>query len=123
VVPVLIVLHYGISFFRSNFYTETDILHQFYSEAILCRRGPLAKVWLAAHMERKLSKTQTLQADIEQSVGELLALAARFLTTTDSVYDRCYHGTGGRGHGTPAEWTAAFGRRADIQSQGKIFVG
>ena len=43
---------------------------QFYSEAILSRRGPLAKVWLAAHMERKLSKTQTLQTDIEQSVGE-----------------------------------------------------
>jgi hypothetical protein len=42
---------------------------QFYSEAILSRRGPLAKVWLAAHMERKLSKAQTLQTDIEQSVG------------------------------------------------------
>ncbi|THH10501.1 hypothetical protein EW145_g1287 [Phellinidium pouzarii] len=41
----------------------------FYSEAILSRRGPLAKVWLAAHMERKLSKTQTLQTDIEESVG------------------------------------------------------
>lgn len=42
---------------------------QFYSEAILSRRGPLAKVWLAAHMERKLSKTQTLQTDIEQAAG------------------------------------------------------
>lgn len=42
---------------------------KFYSEAILSRRGPLAKVWLAAHMERKLSKAQTLQTDIEQSVG------------------------------------------------------
>jgi hypothetical protein len=30
----------------------------FYSEAILSRRGPLGKVWLAAHWERKLSKTQ-----------------------------------------------------------------
>lgn len=44
---------------------------QFYSEAILARRGPLAKVWLAAHMERKLSKTQTLQTDIQESVGKL----------------------------------------------------
>lgn len=42
---------------------------KFYSEAILSRRGPLAKVWLAAHMERKLSKTQTLQTDIEQAAG------------------------------------------------------
>ncbi|KAF7428360.1 sister chromatid cohesion protein 1 [Pleurotus ostreatus] len=44
----------------------------FYSEAILSRRGPLGKVWLAAHMERKLSKTQTLQTDIEQSVDAIM---------------------------------------------------
>ncbi|KAL5485109.1 MCD1 [Sanghuangporus weigelae] len=44
----------------------------FYSEAILARRGPLAKVWLAAHMERKLSKTQTLQTDIQESVGAIM---------------------------------------------------
>ncbi|KAF7361944.1 RAD21 protein [Mycena venus] len=44
----------------------------FYSETILSRRGPLGKVWLAAHMERKLSKTQTLQTDIEQSVGAIM---------------------------------------------------
>ncbi|TDL26250.1 hypothetical protein BD410DRAFT_764723 [Rickenella mellea] len=44
----------------------------FYSEAVLSRRGPLAKVWLAAHMERKLSKTQTLQTDIEESVGAIM---------------------------------------------------
>jgi cohesin complex subunit SCC1 len=42
---------------------------QFFSEAILAKRGPLAKVWLAAHMERKLSKTQTLQTNIGTSVG------------------------------------------------------
>ncbi|TFK44627.1 Rec8 like protein-domain-containing protein [Crucibulum laeve] len=44
----------------------------FYSETILSRRGPLGKVWLAAHMERKLSKTQTLQTDIEQSVDAIM---------------------------------------------------
>ncbi|KAF9070059.1 Rec8 like protein-domain-containing protein [Rhodocollybia butyracea] len=44
----------------------------FYSENILSRRGPLGKVWLAAHMERKLSKTQTLQTDIEESVEAIL---------------------------------------------------
>ncbi|GLB37112.1 putative conserved region of Rad21 / Rec8 like protein [Lyophyllum shimeji] len=44
----------------------------FYSETILSRRGPLGKVWLAAHMERKLSKTQTLQTDIEQSVEAIM---------------------------------------------------
>ncbi|RDB16687.1 Cohesin subunit rad21 [Hypsizygus marmoreus] len=44
----------------------------FYSETILSRRGPLGKVWLAAHMERKLSKTQTLQTDIEESVDAIM---------------------------------------------------
>ncbi|CAJ0768530.1 11863_t:CDS:2, partial [Entrophospora sp. SA101] len=40
----------------------------FYSEAILSKKGPLAKVWLAAHWERKLSKTQFLQTNIQTSV-------------------------------------------------------
>ncbi|KIY74365.1 hypothetical protein CYLTODRAFT_416207 [Cylindrobasidium torrendii FP15055 ss-10] len=44
----------------------------FYSEAILSRRGPLGRVWIAAHMERKLSKTQTLQTDIEESVEAIM---------------------------------------------------
>ncbi|QRV79424.1 cohesin subunit rad21 [Ceratobasidium sp. AG-Ba] len=44
----------------------------FYAEAILSRRGPLGKVWLAAHWERKLSKTQTLQTDISESVDAIL---------------------------------------------------
>lgn len=52
-----------------------DDAPQFYSEAILSRRGPLAKVWLAAHMERKLSKTQTLQTDIEQSARAFLSVS------------------------------------------------
>ncbi|PPQ89563.1 hypothetical protein CVT25_012235 [Psilocybe cyanescens] len=44
----------------------------FYSETILSRRGALGRVWLAAHMERKLSKSQTLQTDIEQSVDAIM---------------------------------------------------
>ncbi|EPX72114.1 mitotic cohesin complex [Schizosaccharomyces octosporus yFS286] len=44
----------------------------FYSEAILSKKGPLAKVWLAAHWEKKLSKVQTLHTDIEQSVHAIV---------------------------------------------------
>jgi cohesin complex subunit SCC1 len=40
----------------------------FYSENILAKKGPLAKVWLAAHWERKLSKTQFLQTNIPTSI-------------------------------------------------------
>lgn len=44
----------------------------FYSENILAKRGPLAKVWLAAHWERKLSKTQFLQANIPSSISAIV---------------------------------------------------
>ncbi|KZT66397.1 hypothetical protein DAEQUDRAFT_715099 [Daedalea quercina L-15889] len=69
----------------------------FYSEAILSRRGPLAKVWLAAHMERKLSKTQTLQTDIEQAARAItgqevevmaLRLSGQLLLGVVRIYSR-----------------------------------
>lgn len=44
----------------------------FYSDVILAKRGPLARVWLAAHWERKLSKTQFLQTSIEKSVSAII---------------------------------------------------
>ncbi|KAJ2706838.1 sister chromatid cohesion protein 1 [Coemansia sp. IMI 203386] len=44
----------------------------FYAEAILSKKGPLAKVWLAAHLERKLTKAQMLQANIPGSVGAII---------------------------------------------------
>jgi hypothetical protein len=40
------------------------------TELILSKRGPLAKVWLSAHHERKLNKQQTLGVDVEESVGK-----------------------------------------------------
>ncbi|KAH6914137.1 Rad21 protein, partial [Coprinopsis sp. MPI-PUGE-AT-0042] len=53
--------------------------NMFYSEAILSRRGPLGRVWLAAHMERKLSKSQTLQTDIEQSVEAIMGQEVKIM--------------------------------------------
>lgn len=40
------------------------------TELILSKRGPLAKVWLSAHHERKLSKQQALGVDVNESVGK-----------------------------------------------------
>lgn len=69
----------------------------FYSETILSRRGPLGRVWLAAHMERKLSKAQTLQTDIEQSVDAImgqevevmaLRLSGQLLLGVVRIYNR-----------------------------------
>lgn len=45
------------------------------TELILSKRGPLGKVWLSAHQERKLSKAQTLGIDVEESVGKSIRAA------------------------------------------------
>ena len=52
------------------------------TELILSKRGPLGKVWLSAHQERKLSKAQTLGIDVEESVGMSYAR----LTTWARIY-------------------------------------
>jgi len=44
----------------------------FFSSEMLSKRGPLAKVWLAAHVERKVSKAQTLQTSIPSTVTVIL---------------------------------------------------
>lgn len=42
------------------------------TDALFAKQGPLAKVWLAAHWERKLSKTQLLQTSIPTSVETIV---------------------------------------------------
>ncbi len=41
----------------------------FYSQFVLAKKGPLGKVWLAAHWDRKLTKAQIISTDISKSVG------------------------------------------------------
>lgn len=44
----------------------------FYSETLLQKTGPLARVWLSANLERKLSKHHVLQSSIEDSVEAII---------------------------------------------------
>ena len=44
----------------------------FYSQLILARKGPLGKVWLAAHWDKKLTKMAILDTDISESVENIL---------------------------------------------------
>lgn len=48
----------------------------FYSHVILARKGPLGKIWLAAHWDKKLTKNQIFATDISASVESILAPAA-----------------------------------------------
>lgn len=68
----------------------------FYSEFILTKKGPLAKVWLAAHWERKLSKAQISQTNVVQSVEDIvnpttplaLRLSSQLLLGVVKIYSR-----------------------------------
>ncbi|KAF9430851.1 sister chromatid cohesion protein 1 [Entomortierella beljakovae] len=69
----------------------------FYSEAILSKKGPLAKVWLAAHWERKLTKNQFLQTNLHNSVDAImgtdqapmaLRLSGQLLLGVAKIYSR-----------------------------------
>lgn len=44
----------------------------FYSDTLLSKTAPLAKVWLAANIERKLTKTQVLHAKIGEDCGYII---------------------------------------------------
>ncbi|KAI1394244.1 Rec8 like protein-domain-containing protein [Hypoxylon trugodes] len=44
----------------------------FYSETLLQKTGPLARVWLSANLERKLSKTHILQSNLPDSVDAII---------------------------------------------------
>ena len=44
----------------------------FYSQVILARKGPLGKIWMAAHFDKKLTKTQIFSTDITDSVDSVL---------------------------------------------------
>lgn len=43
-----------------------------YNDAILGKHGPLARVWLAAHWERKLSKAQWVQTSVPECVAAIV---------------------------------------------------
>ncbi|KHN80031.1 Double-strand-break repair protein rad21 -like protein [Toxocara canis] len=44
----------------------------FYAQFVLSKKGPLAKIWLAAHWEKKLSKAQIYETSVQDAVDEIL---------------------------------------------------
>lgn len=80
--------------FPSNIFI---LLNMFFSETLLAKRGPLAHVWLAANLERKLSRNQFIRANIEESVDAIvgqsegpfaLRLSGQLLLGVVRIYSR-----------------------------------
>ena len=44
----------------------------FYSESLLTKTGPLARVWLASNLDRKLNKQTVLQSNLQESVKDII---------------------------------------------------
>ncbi|GAB5033325.1 mitotic cohesin [Nannochloropsis oceanica] len=44
----------------------------FFASSLLTKKGPLGKVWLAAHWDKKLTKMQVFQTDITKSVDSIV---------------------------------------------------
>lgn len=47
----------------------------FYSTQILSRKGPLATIWIASHLEKRLKRAQIFETSIAKSVGAQLGVA------------------------------------------------
>uniref|UniRef100_A0A672IP44 Rad21/Rec8-like protein N-terminal domain-containing protein n=1 Tax=Salarias fasciatus TaxID=181472 RepID=A0A672IP44_SALFA len=44
----------------------------FYTQ-LLSKRGPLAKIWLAAHWERKLTKANVFECNLETTIRDIIS--------------------------------------------------
>ncbi|KAJ4921805.1 hypothetical protein JOQ06_022560 [Pogonophryne albipinna] len=45
----------------------------FYTQLFTSKRGPLAKIWLAAHWERKLTKAQVFECNLETTIEDIIS--------------------------------------------------
>ncbi|CAG6021783.1 unnamed protein product [Menidia menidia] len=45
----------------------------FYTQLFTSKRGPLAKIWLAAHWERKLTKAHVFECNLESTVRDIIS--------------------------------------------------
>ena len=66
-------LNHRASFANKNLFFAKK--NMFYSNAILAKKGPLGKIWLAAHFKKKLNKKIIYATNIRQVVGTLRSMA------------------------------------------------
>lgn len=45
----------------------------FYGAIVLSKKGPLAKVWLAAHWDKKLTKAHVFETDVGSTVESIIS--------------------------------------------------
>ena len=48
-------------------------VEMFYGAYVLAKKGPLAKVWLAAHWDKKLTKAHVFETDVSATVEDIIS--------------------------------------------------
>ena len=72
---VISLAHIEYAYSQATVRTSLQYLVQsnmFYSQLILAKKGELGKVWLAAHMAKKLSKKDIFKIKIEEYVQKVV---------------------------------------------------
>lgn len=73
--PSALLLHIVLSFHAfpaCPCHRDGAAFIMFYSTTVLTKRGPLAKVWLAAHVSNKLTKAMALSTNISNAVKRII---------------------------------------------------
>ena len=63
----------------------------FFSTQLLSKKGPLATVWLAGHMDKRLKKAQIIDTSISNSVGEAALRVCKAHSTAETHVLCCCH--------------------------------
>lgn len=50
----------------------------FYTQLFTSKRGPLAKIWLAAHWERKLTKAHVFECNLETTIRDIISPKVKY---------------------------------------------
>lgn len=60
----------------------------YYAHFILNKKGPLAKIWLAAHWDKKLTKAQIYETNIESTIETILEpqVLKNYLITNRNIH-------------------------------------
>jgi N terminus of Rad21 / Rec8 like protein len=67
------------------FYFQT----MFYAHFVLSKKGALARIWLAAHWDKKLTKAHIFDTNIESSVEAIMQPQVNLFYISLSLYCFC----------------------------------
>ncbi|KTG36759.1 hypothetical protein cypCar_00044641 [Cyprinus carpio] len=54
-------------------FSDTPHVTMFYAQIFTSKRSTLAKIWLAAHWEKKITKAHVFECDLETTIKEILS--------------------------------------------------